>query len=197
MKLDEIKTKPKSGDERLNLHDNLLQYNLIDFWRWSASDLLSNATRGILAEFIVGTAIGMPKNNVRAEWDDYDLKTQEGIKIEVKSAAFIQSWEQNKFSSISFNIKPGKARDLVTGKRTAICKRHADIYVFCLLKHKEKSTIDPLKLEQWEFYVVPTSTINKYGIEQSKIGLNPVRKMVKPVGYSDLNETIKKSLAIK
>jgi hypothetical protein len=67
MKLDEIKTKPKSGDERLNLHDNLLQYNLIDFWRWSASDLLSNATRGILAEFIVGTAIGMPKNNVRAE----------------------------------------------------------------------------------------------------------------------------------
>jgi hypothetical protein len=28
------------------------------------------------------------------------------------------------------------------------------VYVFCHLKHKDQHTIDPLKLEQWDFYVL-------------------------------------------
>jgi hypothetical protein len=56
------------------------------FWRWAYSDFLSNAQRGVLAEYIVGTALNCLKEK-RLEWDAHDLVTEDGIKIEVKSAA--------------------------------------------------------------------------------------------------------------
>ncbi|MBW2644002.1 MAG: hypothetical protein JRC89_11710 [Deltaproteobacteria bacterium] len=80
---------------------------LIDFWRWSASDLLSNATRGIFAELIIASAIGLA-HNVCSEWESYDLKTQKGKRIEVKSASYLQSWFQKELSKISFSIRPSR-----------------------------------------------------------------------------------------
>lgn len=67
-----------------------LPFTLLDFWRWSCSDLISNATRGILAEYIIAQALGVAKG-IRKEWAPYDLLTPEGIRVEVKSAAYIQS----------------------------------------------------------------------------------------------------------
>lgn len=32
--------------------------------------------------------------------------------------------------------------------------------MFCVLKHKEQDTINPLDLEQWEFYPVSTDSLN-------------------------------------
>ncbi len=90
--LTEIKAIPKSGAERLINDTTETGYTLLDFWRWSVSDILSNATRGRFAEFIVGTAVGIDPKNLRDEWDAYDLTTSDGIRIEVKSAAYIQSW---------------------------------------------------------------------------------------------------------
>ncbi len=92
--------KQKSGDETIHADGNTLGYSLLDFWRWSASDLISNATRGVLAEFLIATALSIPLDCVRDEWGAYDLTTPTGIKIEVKSAAYIQSWEQRKLSTI-------------------------------------------------------------------------------------------------
>jgi hypothetical protein len=40
----------KTGEEKFHLHGSDLGPVLTDFWRWSASDLVSNATRGGLAE---------------------------------------------------------------------------------------------------------------------------------------------------
>ena len=102
--LKEIKAIPKTGKESLIDIGLKTEYNLLDFWSWSMSDILSNATRGRFAEFIVGTVIGLNPENLREEWDAYDLKTNEGIKIEVKSAAYIQSWSQKNFSTISFSF---------------------------------------------------------------------------------------------
>lgn len=82
-----------------------LAANLLDFWRWSASDLVSNATRGILAEFIVAQALGL-ETGVRAEWDAYDLVTSAGLNVEVKSSAYLQSWFHKELSAISFGIRP-------------------------------------------------------------------------------------------
>jgi hypothetical protein len=39
-------------------------------------------------------------------------------------------------------------------------KRQADVYVFCLLAHKDKPTLDPLDLAQWEFYVLPSKVLD-------------------------------------
>lgn len=97
-----IKAVPKIGTELLTFNDKNIGYSLLDFWQWSVSDLISNATRGRLAEFIVGTAVEINPKKVRDEWDFFDIKTDNGIKIEVKSASYIQSWEQKSFSNIVF-----------------------------------------------------------------------------------------------
>ncbi len=191
--LKEIKAIPKTGNERLVDNGQNTNYNLIDFWRWSVSDILSNATRGRFAEFIVGTVVGLSPENLRDEWDAYDLVTDAGIKIEVKSAAYIQSWSQKKYSNISFSIKPARAWDEETNLQRGEPKRHADLYVFCHLKHKDQNTIDPLKMEQWDFYVLPTYILDNYKINQSSITLNSLRKMTNPIKYSELKEGIVKA----
>ena len=130
--LKQIKATPKTGQETVSDNGVNTKYTLWDFWRWSVSDILSNATRGRFAEFIVGTAIGLDPMNLRDEWGAYDLTTDEGIKIEVKSASYIQSWNQNKLSTISFSIKPSRYWDEETNMQRGEPKRHADLYVFCL-----------------------------------------------------------------
>lgn len=48
------------------------------FWKWAFSDFLSNTLRGVLAEFIVATALGCA-HRPRTEWDAYDLVADEEL----------------------------------------------------------------------------------------------------------------------
>ena len=187
----QIKAIPKTGLEKLSFDGQEISYSLLDFWKWSVSDILSNATRGCLAEFIVGTAIGLNPNDLRNEWDAYDLNSKDNIKIEVKSAAYIQSWNQKDYSKISFSIKKARFWDAESNMRQEKASRHADLYVFCLLKHLDQKTIDPLKLEQWEFYVVPTYQLDNYQRSQSSITLNSLKKFSTKIEYVELEKTIK------
>jgi hypothetical protein len=54
----------KTGNEPLTVNGQKLDKSLLDFWRWNSSDLLSNATRGRLAEFIVASASGVANKRV-------------------------------------------------------------------------------------------------------------------------------------
>ena len=93
--------KRKTGSEPFHNNGTKLSFSLLDFWQWYASDLLNNSTRGILAEYLVTKAIDS-SDKPRKEWDTYDVLTKEGLKIEVKSASYIQSWDQKDFSKIAF-----------------------------------------------------------------------------------------------
>lgn len=188
-----INAVPKTGTEKLTFKERELKYNLLDFWRWSISDILSNTTRGRFAEFIVGATIGLKPDNIRDEWAAYDLITENGIKLEVKPSAYIQSWNQKKYSTISFSIKPARYWDTKTNILSKTSKRYADVYVFCLLKQKDQSTIDPLKMEQWEFYILPTFKLDNYERSQSSITLNSLCKLTKPIDYENLKNEIEKS----
>jgi hypothetical protein len=192
-KLTSIKATVKSGSEELTFDDKTVGYSLLDFWKWSVSDILSNATRGRFAEFIVGTSLDLKIENIRNEWDAFDLVTDDGIKIEVKSASYIQSWNQKDYSTISFSIKPAKFWDSENNMQSVESKRHADVYVFCLLKHKDQETINPLKLEQWEFYVLPTIKLDAYERSQSSITLNSLKKLTDAITYNELKENIYKT----
>jgi hypothetical protein len=191
MELGKIQAEIKSGSEKLLFNDRALDFSLFDFWRWSVSDILSNATRGRFAEFIVATATNIDKTEIRDEWSAYDLETPDGLKVEVKSAAYLQSWFQNKLSKISFSTKPALYWDSITNKQSIEKKRHADVYVFCLLKHQDKQTVDPLNMNQWEFYVLATKELNDYTRSQHSITLNSLRKLTDSVSYEKLDEAIK------
>jgi hypothetical protein len=180
----------KNGTEALHENGNATTFSLIDFWRWSFSDLLSNATRGVVAEFIVATALQIPLTVVRNEWSAWDLTTPDGIKIEVKSAAFIQSWHQDNLSKISFSVKKSKAWDADLNKHDKIEKRQADVYVFALLAHQDKATIDPLNLSQWKFYVLPTEVLNQPERSQHSITLPSLVKLCQGLPYSSIGSAV-------
>ena len=54
-----------------------------------------------MAEFLVARALGASQST-RAAWDNYDVLSPTGIRIEVKSSAYLQSWSQRRLSSLRF-----------------------------------------------------------------------------------------------
>ncbi|MGB3200275.1 MAG: hypothetical protein WBA99_05200, partial [Nodosilinea sp.] len=125
----------KTGQEIFQENGLPIGIKLIDFWQWSSSDLLSNTLRGRLAEFIVASALG-GTTGTRVEWDSIDIISQTGIKIEVKSSAYLQSWK-GKESRITFDIGHKLAWDWDNNSFPANPTRTADVYVFCLLDHRD------------------------------------------------------------
>lgn len=180
----------KNGNEKFRLKNQNLNFSLLDFWRWSVSDILSNATRGILAEFIVAKALDVDVSNARDQWDAYDLVMSENIKVEVKSSAYLQSWEQLDFSKIIFSTRAAIPWNRSIDKRSDAAIRTADVYVFCLLKHKDKTTVNPLNLDQWEFYVVSTLQLNNDLGNQKSISLSVLRKLAKALNFSELKDDV-------
>lgn len=193
--LNKIKVEIKSGDEDFTFENIKLQFKLIDFWKWSVSDIISNATRGILAEFIVATALKVDLNTPRDEWGSYDLLTPEGIKVEVKSAAYIQTWAQKDLSKIQFSVRPAKIWNTETNTYDSIPKRDSDVYVMCLLKHKDQDTINPLDLSQWTFYVISTKILNNYHQTKSNLSLKSVESLTNPIKYNEISDAVRGSVS--
>jgi hypothetical protein len=183
--LQAVETIMKTGKEPFIFNGDNLPINVLSFWQWSTSELLGNALRGVLAEFIVASTIDV-LDFPREEWDAYDLITKDGLKIEVKSSAYLQSWKQKELSKISFGIQPTKVWEK-SDKRSTESKRQADVYVFCLLAHKDKTTINPLDLSQWEFYILETKVLNDKVPLQKTITLSSLLKL-NPIkaSYSEL-----------
>jgi len=187
----------KSGKEAFQQDNKNLPFTLLNFWQWYVSDLLDNTTRGILAEFLVTKALGQT-DNPRVEWDAYDVKTDNGVKVEVKSASFVQSWQQSDYSNISFNISPTKGWEADSNTYSEEKVRQADVYVFCLLHHKDQQTIDPLNLDQWTFYIISTEQLNKKVGEQKTISFSRLKNIgAEEVEFHQLKETINISFPLE
>ena len=191
MELPRIIQQPRTGIEPLHSDGQNLGVSVLDFWRWSASDLLSNATRGRFAEFIVARALDIPLDQVRDEWGAYDLLTPECIGVEVKSAAYIQSWHQSKPSIISFRVPKTRAWNPDTNLQETEARRQAEVYVFALLEHSDQATIDPLNVNQWHFFVLPTAVLDSRTRSQHSITLRTLMALSGgAVTYSELKRTV-------
>jgi len=166
----------KTGAEQFHADGQVLPFDVLGFWRWSSSDLVGNTMRGILAEYLVAYDLGVTAS-MRVEWDAYDLVTKQGLKVEVKSAAYLQSWHQRKLSPISFDIRPTTGWDAATNTTSAIRRRQAEVYVFALLHHQDKTTLDPLNVEQWEFFIVPALTLDNKMPNQKRISLTTLKQL--------------------
>lgn len=168
---------PKTGDEPFTCQGVPIGASLGQFWSWACSDLISNAMRGVLAEYIVGLALGCVNDGTRMEWDATDLRPRQDLRVEVKSSAYLQSWAQQRPSLISFGIRPTIGWDATTNVYSDERKRQADVYVFCVLEHTDKATVNPLDLGQWVFYVLSTERLNAALGEQASVTLGSLLKL--------------------
>ena len=105
----------RTGREPFHSEDSALPFDLLSFWQWYASDLAGNALRGCIAEYLVLQALGA-KPDVRQEWDAVDIRLTSGLTVEVKSAAYHQSWAQKKEFPIGFSMTKPAARRKSTSR---------------------------------------------------------------------------------
>jgi len=144
--------------------------SVADYWVWAHSDLNCNAERGKLAEYLV---------------------SPEGIKVEVKTSAYLQSWGHEKLSVLRFGIKPTHAEDRETGQFAQEAKRQSDMYVFCVESCTDQAGLDPLDLSQWDFYPLATATLNTEVGDQGSIGLEGLRNLgARRNDFDDLRASI-------
>jgi hypothetical protein len=157
---------------------------LLDFWVWAHSDVLSNDQRSVLGEYLVALAVRQTMRP-RVQWDNVDVRAG-GVGIEVKT------------TSARFDIARRVADVSVSGSRTPT--RAAQVYVFCFYAGPAaecRTNLDRrlavLDVGQWEFWVVPTSTIDRLGGQKS-IGLTSLRRLVPSVTYVKLGTEIVASI---
>lgn len=150
----------KTGGEHIMFDGMPTGYLLQDFWAWNSSNLLNNTLRGAYCEFLVSAAVGADLTGVNDDWTPYDILMPPDIRLEVKSASYIQAWEQSKLSSIQFSIRPTRAWNPIGGYESEV-RRQSDSYVFCLYKETVRDRADPLNLDGWDFYVIATKTLNE------------------------------------
>jgi hypothetical protein len=182
----------RNGEENFTFQGQSLNIALQEFWSWTCSDLLNNAMRGILAEFLITKALDVD-SEYRLEWDAFDVETRQGLKVEIKSSSYLQGWKQEQYSQITFGIQPTHGWNAKTNEYSSQKKRQSDIYVFCVLSEKDPQKVNPTNLEQWEFYILETRILDeKLGKQKtlrlsSLLGLNPIK-----TDYLHLGEEIKK-----
>lgn len=158
---------------------------VIDFWRYMYSDLLADP-RNYLAEFLVAHALGKKTASNLENWELYDIDYC-GKRIEVKCSGYYQTWRTDDKVSKQRIFSIAKAYTL----GTETLDRQNDIYVFCLLLGNTREDADPTKLEHWEFYVVPTSFINKYCGNNKTISLSRIKSFgFEPTSYAELKAKI-------
>ncbi|MGK5731974.1 hypothetical protein [Streptomyces sp. URMC 124] len=160
---------------------------VFDFWRYALPDLKTNTTRGLLAEFLVHRAVGAQQRN--QEWESFDVLTTDGLRIEVKSSAYLQAWDQREFTKVVFDRLQTRTWNPQTGDANGPTF-NADVYVFALHTATSHDDYDPLDVRQWQFYVVPGPVIEAKGTKS--LALNSVRALAAgPVPYSGLAARIR------
>jgi hypothetical protein len=162
-----------------------------DFWAWALGDLRLNSTRGMLAQFLVAKALGDPR--LRDDgWGNFDVLTPEGIKVEVKSSGYLQSWTQRRLSRIVFSGLKARSWDAET-RYSAEPEFRADVYVFAVHTCQDPSLYDPLDLDAWIFYVLPASVVRELG--QKTLSLARLSALApSPVSWSELPDAVQNSL---
>lgn len=179
-----------SHERQFHAAGDPLGFTLGQFWQWAASDLMSNALRGVLAEFFVAQAVGATAAT-RLEWDACDVLHPSGLKIEVKASGYLQTWAEKALSTPCFDIGRKLSWDAASNTASATRCRPAHVYVFALLVHKERGTADPLDVMQWEFYVVPTALLDEKCGDKKSIRLGSLRRHgVVPVTWAELSRQV-------
>ena len=124
--------------------------------------------------------------------DAYDLLSPDGIRVEVKSSAYMQAWESEHPARISFRIAPAKSLDS-SGNYSADSQycRHSDVYVFCVwtAMSREQNILD---LSSWDFYVIATKTLDQKVPNQKTITFQSLLSLhPRKVDYFGLYEAIR------
>lgn len=171
MELDKTRPVILTGDEPITSGGKPAGFTVLDFWRFQHSNVWDAQEE--IAEFIVAKALGQDLPCNKNGWTLWDIDYR-GRRIEVKESGYYHSWRTDgKVSPVrTFGIT--KAYTDYKDSSSAF-ERQNDAYVFCLNTGFTKEESDPLELDHWRFWVVPTATINRHCGDNRSISLGRIR----------------------
>lgn len=181
--------------EEMFVHKNKKLFSVQDFWRYAYSQL--EGLGDTIAEFLVAKALEIEKAENVNYWTAYDM-AYKNKRIEVKSTSYVHPWNTKISKVRTFSIEPtnnsywGNSKDGVNGGRKL--SRQSEVYVFCLNSNTNIQNNNPLRVDDWVFYVIPTFEINNYckdNPEQKKISLNVVKRLSQNgVSFDELKNAV-------
>ena len=180
-----------SGKESFMLDGQPAGFSVIDFWRFQFSNIWDMQDQ--IAEFIVAQALGQTEPYNKNGWTLWDINYK-GQRIEVKETAYYHSWRSDGKVSAQRTFGITKAYTRYKDP-TSDFKRQSDIYVFCLNTGETKETSNPLDLDNWRFWVVPTETIDLVCGNNKTISLSRLQNLSglkKGIGYDEIKTAVDK-----
>ena len=181
----------RPSDKLIATSAGLENSTLQDFWKWAYSDVCDDDIKGVFAEWLVGKLLGIESAR-RVSWANSDLITPDGIRIEVKSTSYWQSWKYvDEFgnlredpicplqidSRIGFaGLRASDATIAHTASSAQALKSH--LYVFAFQNQKDFARWNALDLSQWEFYTLPVEIVEALG--SRSISLRKLRSLHEP-----------------
>ena len=178
-----------NGNETFKLNGVELGFKVMDYWRFQFSNLVDNL--GYVAEFLISQALNKDEPDNCNGWSVYDVGYR-GKRIEVKATSYWQSWKASHIISEQRNFSIRKTYlDYQNNKSDKA--RQNDIYIFCLDKGRDEKSSNPMNLENWVFYVVPTIVINEMFGDQKVLSLKRLEKIEKygvGISYDQIKEKV-------
>lgn len=164
-----------SGNEEFTLDEKSTGLSMLDFWKFQFSNIYN--LQDVLAEFIVAKALEKNESDNDMYWTLFDISYR-GKRIEVKESSYYHSYNKEGCYSSQRTFGIGKANsNYGDGNTENRYERQNDVYVFCLNTGYTENESNPLNLNNWQFYVVPTFVINEKCGENKTISLGRIQSL--------------------
>ena len=162
------------GTEKFTFNQQDLPFDVTEFWKFHYSNIYNQHDK--IAEFIVSRALGITEPHNDLYWTLWDISYRDK-RIEVKETSYFHSFNEDGVVSKQRVFSIAKAHgdyDAEISGNKDFCRQN-DVYVFCLNTGDTKASSNPLNLNNWEFYIVPTAFLNQHCGEQKTISLGRIR----------------------
>lgn len=155
--------------------------------------LITNVFRGHVAEAIVAAALEPEWSWCARDYASWDFERDDGVRLEVKQSAALQSWTKQppKKISASFDIAPRKGYweglNWIPDPG-----RRAHIYVLAFHSFTNE-TADHRDPAQWRFYVVRSADLPN----ARTISLGPLGRLSEPCSFAELGKRVSEAARIR
>lgn len=145
--------------------------------------VMQNNLRGLWVEAMVAELLGPEWKHTGADWAAWDFERADGLRLEVKQSALMQSWGvSNSAPRFSIRAAHGHHPENAPYLPNISGDRLAHVYVFAW-----HDGDDQREAEQWDFFVIRTDRLPK---GQKEISLGAIRRVVDPVSCWDLSAMV-------
>lgn len=177
-----------NGKEKFIHNNKELDFGIFDFWIYKYSNIYN--LQEVIAEFIVEKALGLNKSQNTDSWTLFDILYRD-TRIEIKETSYYHPWNENGKISKQRTFGITKANsNYDNSNEPNKFERQNDIYVFCLNTGTTKESSNPMNINNWEFYIVPTSVINEVCGNNKTISLGRVKKLSPLIPYEQIKNVI-------